>query len=139
MGTGDLRELLTKLDSTEPVEDERSVTRLLQLATVLNDWNYPCVSHIECGYAVQDADYVGDIKLLLSNPGGVWEVTVRPSNFGNLITFIDPNGAVDGNRESALKKVFENCGYVYIPHWLLREHCPRAGHNTWFDRYFSCR
>jgi hypothetical protein len=137
MGIGDLRELLTKLDSTEPVEDERSVTRLLQLATALNDWDYPCVSHIECGYAVQDANYVGDIKLLLSNRRGVWEVTVRPSNFGNLVTFIDPNGAVDSNRETALKEVFEKCGYVYIPPRLLQERYPGAGHETWFDRFFS--
>jgi hypothetical protein len=137
MNAGSLRELLKKLDSTEPAEDDHSVTRLLQLAVVLNEWNYPCVSHIECGLSVQDAGYVGDVKLHLSNRAGLWEITVRPSNSGNLITFIDPNGAVDNGRESALKKIFENCGYVYVPPRLLRERYPGHEYETWFDRFFS--
>jgi hypothetical protein len=133
----DLRNLLLKLDQTERSEDAHSVTKLLRLAVALNEWDYPCVSRIECGFPVQDADYVGDIQMLLSNPRGVWEVKVRASETGDLVTFIDPDNAVDGKREQELKTVFESCGYVYIPPQLLQEPCGRPGYATWFDRFFS--
>jgi hypothetical protein len=137
MGDSNLRELLSNLDKVEESEDAQSVTKLLRLAVALNEWDYPCVSRIECGYPVQDASYVGDIELLLSNGRGIWKVTVRPSEAGNLVTFIDPDGAVDGKREKELKALFENCGYVYIPPRLLRERYPTAEYETWFDRFFS--
>jgi hypothetical protein len=137
MTDGELHELLLKLDTTEPSEDAQSVTKLLRLAVALNDWDYPCVSRIECGYLVQDASYVGDIELLLSDARGVWKVTVRPSEAGSLITFIDPEGAVDGKREKELKTVFDNCGYVYVPARLLRERYRSSEYDTWFGRFFS--
>ena|SRR5437868_606519 len=137
MRDSDLLELLSDLDKVEQSEDAQSVTKLLRLAVALNEWDYPCVSHIECGYPLQDASYVGDIELLLSNGRGIWQVTVRPSETGNLVTFIDPDGAMDGKREKELKALFENCGYVYIPASLLRERYPTAEYDTWFDRFFS--
>ncbi|HEV2296584.1 MAG TPA: hypothetical protein VGR35_22260 [Tepidisphaeraceae bacterium] len=136
MNDNDLRQLLSKLDGAEESEDARSVTKLLRLAVALNEWDYPCVSRIECGFPVQDAAYVGDIELLLSNAHGIWKVTVRPSETGSLVTYVDPDGAVDGKREQELKAVFERCGYVYMPPRLLREGHPRAPYATWFDRFF---
>ena len=137
MSDHDLRQLLSKLDSEEYPQDAQSVTKLLRLAVALNEWDYPCVSRIECGYSVQDAPYVGDIELLLSDARGIWKVTVRPSESGGLVTFIDPDGAVNGKRETELKAVFQKCGYVYVPPQLLRERYPSAGYDTWFDRFFS--
>jgi len=137
MSNDDLRALLAKLDTAKPLEDAQSVTKLLKLAVSLNEWDCPCVVRIECGYVVQDAEYVGDIELLLSSPSGLWAVHVRPSHTGSLVTFIDPNGAVDAKRESELKTVFENCGYVYMPPPLLRERYPGSRCATWFDRFFA--
>ncbi len=137
MNDDDLRQLLSKLDGVEESEDERSVTKLLRLAVALNEWDYPCVSRIECGFAVQDFAYIGDIELLLSIPApGTRKVTVRPSEAGSLVTYIDPDGAVDGKREKELKAGFESCGYVYMPPQLLRERYPGTGYDTWFDRFF---
>jgi hypothetical protein len=52
MTDAELRELLAKLELTEPSADGRSVTKLLRLAVALNEWDYPCVSRIECGYGL---------------------------------------------------------------------------------------
>ena len=136
MNDDDLRQLLSKLDGAEESEDARSVTKLLRLAVALNEWDYPCVSRIECGFPVQDFAYVGDIELLLSDARGIWKVTVRPSESGSLVTYVDPDGAVDGKREKELKAVFERCGYVYMPPRLLRGRYPGTGYDTWFDRFF---
>ena len=103
----------------------------------LNEWDYPCVSRIECGYAVQDAGYVGDIELLLSNARGVWRVTIRSSEIGNLVTVIDPDGVVDGKREKELRTLFEKHGYIYVPPGQLRERYRSSEYDTWFDRFFS--
>ena len=43
----ELRELLAKLDRSEPSKEASSLTKLLHLAVALNEWNYPCVSRIE--------------------------------------------------------------------------------------------
>ncbi len=136
MKASKLRELLVELLDAQESETD-AVTRLLRLAVALNEWNYPCVLRIECGYAVQDANYVGDIELLLGDARGAWGVTVRASRFGNLITLIDPNKSIDAKRERALKEIFRHFGYEFVPHWILTEPCGPAETTTWFDRYFS--
>ncbi len=137
MTDNDVLDLLSTLDTTHHAEDPREVTKLLRLAVALNEWDYPCVARIECGYAVQDSRYVGDVELLLSDARGVWKVTVRPSEVGSLVTFLDPDGAVDARREKEMKAIFEVCGYVYAPPRLLREPYSGPRYATWFDRFFS--
>lgn len=137
MTDGEFRELFKKLDAAEPAEDAGSVTKLLRLAAALNEWDYPCVTRIECGYPVQDAPYVGDITLVLSNHRGMWEVTVRPSEIGELVAIIDPHGAIDLKRERELKAIFEDSGYVYVPARLLQERRPGGEGGTWFERFFQ--
>jgi hypothetical protein len=132
-----LRQQLADLyDADESDADEG--TRLLRLAVALNTWKPTCVSRIECGAICQDDNYVGEIQLILSCPSGTGQVQVRASWFGNLITFIDPNKAIDSRRDCELRKIFQSFGFVYVPHRILKERCGKAGgFTTWFDRYFS--
>ena len=137
MSDSELRQLLVDLDYLDEPAEDRSVTTLLRLAAALNEWDYPCVARIECGYSVQDANYVGDIELLLGDARGIWRVTVRPSCFGKLIAIIDPEKAVDREREQQMRSVFDEFGYTYIPDRLLSQRYPGSEYATWFDRYFS--
>jgi hypothetical protein len=133
----DLRQLLVSLDAVHEPAADHAVTSLLRLAAALNEWDYPCVARIECGYSVQDANYVGDIEVLLGNACGTWRATVRPSCFGNLITIIDPENVVDVKREREMWAIFQQFGYTYLPNRLLAERYPGADYDTWFDRFFS--
>jgi hypothetical protein len=137
MSDAELRALLRQLDRDEPPGETRPVTKLRRLAVALNEWDYPSVSKIECGYLVQDANHVGDIELLLSDQRGVWRVTVRPSEIGDLITVVDPEGTVDDKRERELRSLFERLGYVYVPYALLQEAYPGEDYDTWFGRFFD--
>lgn len=65
----DLRQLLVRLDTATEREDSRPITKLLELAAALNNWDYPCVTKVECGIPVQDANYVGDIELAIADSG----------------------------------------------------------------------
>jgi len=133
----DLNQLLISLDGIDEPAEDNSVTRLLHLAAALNAWDYPCVARIECGYSVQDANYVGDIEMLLGNARGTWHMTVLPSRFGNLITIIDPDHVVDAARERELRTIFEKFGYTYVPAKVLSKAYRGGSYATWFDRYFS--
>ena len=137
MTDAEFRELLLRIDSARNKQDRRAVTKLLRLAAAINEWDYPCVCRIECGYLVQDSNHVGDIQLLLSNSRGTWRVTVRPGQIASLVTIIDPDNAVDDKRENELCGIFQQFGYVYIPHRLLQERYPADERDTWFDRFFD--
>jgi hypothetical protein len=137
MSSSELRRLLASFDGEDEPSEDHGITTLLRLAAALNEWEYPCVVRIECGYIVQDANFVGDIELLLGDARGTWRATVRPSCFGKLITIIDPDKVVDSKRRRAMREIFQQFGYTYIPHRLLAERYPGNGYATWFDRYFS--
>jgi hypothetical protein len=137
MAEHDFEGLFARCDGVDDPDEASSVTRLLRLAAALNDWDYPCVTKIECGYSVQDAHYVGDIELLLADSRGCWQVTVRPSCWGEMITFLDPNQVVDQRREKELERIFADHGYIYVPHAVARNPYPGDEFATWFDRFFS--
>jgi hypothetical protein len=137
MSIRELRQLLVSLDAVGEPAGDHSVTLLLRLAAALNEWEYPCVARIECGYLVQDANYVGDIELLLGDSRGTWSATVRPSCFGNMITIIDPDKVVDLKREREMQAIFREFGYTYLPQRLLAERYPGVEYATWLERFFS--
>ncbi len=137
MTTEELREYLVRLDRTPYPEEGEAVTKLLRLAVALNSWEYPCVARIECGYAVQDANHVGEIELLVSTARGTHAVKVRASAWGDLVTFMDPDSAINGKREEELRAIFKEQGYVYVPHKLLQEPYPGGHPETWFRRFFD--
>ena len=137
MSTDELRQLLVRLDKSPCPEEGEPVTKLLRLAVGLNSWKYPCVARIECGYPVQDANYVGEIELLVSSARGVHTVLVRASAWGDLVTFVDPDTAITPSREKELRTIFEEQGYSYVPRKLLQECYPGEEPETWFERFFD--
>jgi hypothetical protein len=137
MTTNELRELLARLDKTPCPEQGEPVTKLLRLAVALNSWDYPCVARIECGYTVQDASHVGEIELLVSTARGNHCVKLRASAWGDLVTFVDPDAAINAKREEKLRSIFKEQGYVYVPHQLLQERYPGEHPETWFRRFFD--
>ena len=137
MTTNELRELLVRLDKTPYPEEGQPETKLLRLAVALNTWDYPCVARIECGYVVQDASHVGEIEMLVSTARGTHSVKVRASAWGDLVTFVDPDSAINAKREEELRAIFKEQGYVYVPHKLLQEPYPGGYPETWFRRFFD--
>jgi hypothetical protein len=137
MTTDELRELLLRLDKTGYPQEGEPETKLLRLAVALNTWDYPCVARVECGYMVQDASHVGEIEFLVSTSRGTQFVKVRASAWGDLVTFMDTDGAIDAKREQELRTIFREQGYVYVPHKLLQEEYPGEHLETWFRRFFD--
>lgn len=99
------------------------------------------VEKVETGSLLQDANYYAEILMHISDfPKGIWPVSVRLSNSGNFVTIIDEKSALKLKQLKALKEVFRQNGYFYIPMEILETEYDGVAEPTskhWFHRFFD--
>ena len=99
------------------------------------------VEKVESGSYFQDANYYAEILMHISDfPKGIWEVSIRLSNFGNFVAVIDEKSALKSKHLETLKEIFKQHGYFYIPMDVLKlkyDGEKESSGDNWFHRYFD--